>query len=274
MQSSVTDYVVSNATPELSDLLIDAYSMLLSIEVVGFEDMCDELLLNSGVAESFTIVTSIHDFIQNTIKSLLLEYGLTISEEASLADTLVILEASIDIQTYDNIVDILRVIESDFNTEEKVAELYSYVSTETPSFFLMNIMNANPAIIDRIKELTNMWSEEVYLGNKDDETKVTKLKQFCNYILSTNIGIVQTLIDGIAVGYPFETYLKQNGPILEMLTADAAAKELIATALISSDATDNIIGHIRNHLHNYVSDLTKVTAIDKIANDLLIGFNR
>lgn len=272
MVNFTQEYLKAAATPEYLFLTTEIMSLLEEKGYDNFTDTYDEVInINSGLGAT-AVVDLLHEKNVSTLRTVAAEHGIQFVDEVNLSDMLVCIRALFDIQSYDNPGDIINTLSSNMGPEETLSELFSFVSSKEPEFFLPLFDEVTDTLISKIKELYTQSIPVIDHVNKD--LYIDNLNKVCTLLGTKDLHTLTILIEGLDVGFAMKVYLDMLGNKLATLEPKRIAQELLCITQISSDIKDNPLKSVRDILPIYIHDELKYGAIDVEFNRLLLEYNR
>ena len=231
------------------------------------------------------LLTDLHVIVDN----ILAVQGVRLIEEVLASDKIKIAKGLLAIFDYSDRAGILRILETDYNPEEKIAELLSLVTDMSTEDIFINIQEVNPAVptkmIELIHEEANQFVENAY--NKTMKSIVDLYVKFKENLLEKKPFFTDKyLMDVSTLGMSFEYYLEDTlqHPEFKSLLAkldtltkmsdEATAQEvslyLIGMAILCIDGQSNPNDVIRSNMHLVTNNINTLGILETHVSKNLI----
>lgn len=278
MQEELKIYLLDNASHEVYDLMKKAFDIFDDIYPVDIHDKYLELIMSQdndteSAINNGDVLTVVIDLTKFYLNRILEEHLIKVNEDISFSNLIIVVEALLDIQDYEDDETILNIINLDIDNEEKLAEILSLVSPLDQSEILLEIENVDTSLLERIKE--SVTEESIYIPDEvevNEDKYLKEIKVFEKFIKTDSLISLSLMKANVKPGYLFSVYANMLGSDLEQLEANELARELVGISLISVDGISNPKATIAKHIENYVSDMRKITQIDIKVTELLNQF--
>lgn len=275
MQEELRIFLVDNAGPEVYDLMIRAFDIFEDMYPVDIHNKYLELVVTQDDRDSGETLALILDLTKFYLDRILVEHQITLSENTGFPNLIIIVEALLAIQEYEDTDTIKDILDLELDQEEKLSEILALVAPLDASELLIEIEEVGSALIDRLREYV---TKETLVVNEvvelPEEAYLEEIRLFDEFSNHTPLIILDTLKSGVKVGYLFEIYLGLTGDIIDTLKPEEVARELLAMALVSIDGHSNPKSVISKHIEKYVTDMRKITQIDIKVTDLLLKYQK
>lgn len=275
MLDMLNSYLGVAATPELHDVLRRADTAMKKISNYDFDSYYFELMMTDDTRDEGETLAAIIQGSRSFMHQLLVEHGVTMMADTPLEMLSKLLEGIVELPTYGNVDEIHAIINSNHSPIETFSELMTVLTGVVTEDIMVHSQDISTSLIRRIltlttkKEETTITEEEVLVRDKH----VKKLKEFSGYIQREQLTMIDMVKEGMPVGYPFKVYADFIGRRLEQMTPERIAHELYAMALCSVDGINNPRAIIGANINNYIADISLITKVDIIVNDLMVKLN-
>ena len=157
-----------------------------------------------------------------------------INDEADLGTIAEIAKSILYIQHYEDKESILNTLDADFHGEERLCELFRFVSDFSVDRFIVAIDSVNEGIFIKLREI---YTEEINDQAEDEEiglirSKLKILKTYLNYDDAVGFKLIRK---SASIGLSFNHYLFYIKKKIEELDIETAAKELMVLLVMSKD---------------------------------------
>lgn len=266
-------FLVDNVSPEIYDLVYQAFEIFDDIYPPNLRDRFEEILYtqDESLVDTSTPAIAIVSLTRFYLLNILQEHGMSLNDDVDLSRLVKIVQALIDIQSYEDQQTIIDILNLDIDKEEKFAEILSLVMDMDTSEILLELEDVSQGLLNRLKEYTLTEPQNsVIEETKDYSQYVKNLLEYKDFVKNERLKLFNLVEEGLKPGYPFEVYGNIIGREFEAMEPIQAAKELLGMALISADGNGNPKSKITEHIDKYVADLRKITQIDIKVTDLLL----
>lgn len=212
--------------------------------------------------------------------------GVTLKEEVLLSEKVKLARGLLDIFDYSDRTALMRVVETDQNPEEKLAELFSMVTPFDTEYAFEMIQEVNPAVPERIKELI---VEEVMQESYDAVMKeiVELYIKFKQNLLDNKPFYTDKHVAAVdTIGLDYNTYLtdllkhkeftdllatlETMGKIGDESVYQQISHYLIGIACLSADGFTTPIETIRKHMDKVTNNINALGKLENhISKDLI-----
>lgn len=272
MLDILREYLSEAAPPAVKDAVEAAHQAFERVQLPAYEEGFEELLLTDDTNDTGGTVDSIIRLTQQLQSKILAEHGIVLHEDTSLEVGTILIEGLVDLPDYGDPDRVWQTASMDGSTEEVFAELMALVTPYPVEEVLVAVESVSTTLITRVKDVVPS-PEERALSDADRATQrnyLHRLQGFCQLIDNSQLKIVALLQQGLDVGFPLATYADTIGRDLESLSPEAAAHELIAMAIVSSDCSNNIAAGVQQQLDHYIANLNLITRITIVVRDLVV----
>lgn len=283
---------------ELKNLLVltradntaDTFDMAVGLfETMGQDDYMGifEATISSspGLTDEELVGELIND-LNVLINNIFSIQGVTLIDDIVLSDKVKLAKGLLDIFDYSDRSTLARIVETDLNPEEKLAELLSLVTeyeTETAFSFIEEV---NPAVPERIKELiVEEIMEESY--NEVMKTIVELYIRYKERLMGNEPFYLDKHVSAIdTIGLEYKTYLTdllKHQPFIELLSKldtiskiggeeiySQISKYLIGIACLSTDGFAKPIETIRAHMDQITNNINALSKLETYISKYLI----
>lgn len=276
MLPELRDFLAESATPEQLDLIEGAIGAIDGIGLENYKDTYTELLMTNETRDAGETILAIHDYTEQVLGQILQEHGIVISDETTILMMTKIVEGIMSLQDYECPQDLLDLIADDATTEENLAVLLQQVTEYYAETYMSVLEFVNPYLIKRLKDNVqrdsdNQPAEDV---NPLEAEQIERLKKYVRFLSGSDNTIIDHVRSGLSLGYPLSTYVRSLGLNIEQMPPKRCAQELIAMALISSDAYQKPDESITTIIDHFISSIDQITQITIAMRDILVRFER
>lgn len=267
-------FLIDNATPEENDLFNQAYEIIDELYSVEVQNYYQDILFtqDESIRDTGETLNKFYQLFKNLLFRILTEHQITVNEDIDFARLIKIVQALLDIQGYDNLDDIVYILETEDDNEQKLAEALALVCDMQAEELLLEIENVSDGFITNLQEFTKVTPiSNIIEDAVDTSVYLNRIKQF-NKFIKIETRIFKLMKEGLKAGYTFEVYSNIFGRELETLSVDEIVLELLSMCYMSVDGYNNPKATIKAHIDKMISDFRKITQVDIKITDMLLKY--
>lgn len=253
----------------------DDYMSIFEATINSMPDNTEEEVIDN-------LLMDLHVLINNIFSI----QGVALKEEVLLSEKVKLARGLLDIFDYSDRTALMRIVETDQNPEEKLAELFSLVTPFETEYAFDMIEEVNPAVPERVKELiVEETMEESYNAAMKEMVELyIKFKQ--NLMDNKPFYTDKHLSNVESVGLGYSTYLndllkyKDFTDLLATLDTmsrvgdesvyQQISRYLIGIACIAADAFTTPIEAIRKNMDKVTNNINALGKLEnQISKDLI-----
>ena len=263
------NYLTQTASPELVALFDRAVTLFDSLDMDDYMFSFDAVMgeATSGVTEE--IIDRLTSTLDELLDTLLKQHGVVMAETTTLDTELTVLEGLMLVQNWEDKAGLSLLLESEQSSEEVFAELMSYLTGVQTENLLLELLDVDKALLNRIREEFACASDmteavEEVQQQVTDYAKVRGLEWPCFLKFDRLVKYFGFLKQ------PFALYLKSYmvehnvGPSRD--SAEAVyldwAQELVVLAAISEEGLAKALPLVRENMTTLTTDLNVSTKLD------------
>lgn len=275
MLDILSSYLATATSPEMHAVLRDAHSTMAKISNYDYDGYFTELLMTDGDRDEGETVQAVIEGTQGFLHGLLGEHGVKMMPGTHIELLTKTLRALVEIPTYGNAEELHGLILAGHSSHETFAEIMHVMTTVSTEEYMLATESVSSNLISRVTELVVNKEEETVSEEETliRSTHILKLKRYSGFIQKEDLRMIHMVKDGMPVGYPFKVYADYIGREFENYPAEKIAHEMYAMALCAVDGMHNPRAVIGAHINNYVSDISTITKVDIIVNDIMVKMN-
>lgn len=273
-------YTASAFSPELQQVIGDAIVVFDRINAGNYQDEYVNILMNINNVDITTTNDAIVAHTQKVQAEILLMHGIELSEGVSISDATFVINALLDIQSYDNPAELLKASELTGDPIEVLSDVISVTTHKTVEELMHLFLKVEPALITTIREfLASKISFVLTSTSPDNKKYIDSLKKYIAYLKHINediesLIITRLMLAGVGLGYSFETYAKMAMSQMDGMDPNAIAVELVGLAYVSEDGNENPLVVINGSLDNLFHDIKITTLISIKVNEVILDLNQ
>lgn len=271
MDAGLEIYIKENYNNEKSDLLFESFELFELCSIEGAANGFYEILMQEGNKD---YIDTNHDFehlAYTMLISVLKDHGIFLNEEAPLMVVNQFVDGIINIQYYLGVTDVMRTLESDLDTEEKLVEILSFVTPMEPQRALQYIESIDMSLISNINDIFSI-KENTELQDLVEQATVAKcvnkyrnVNRFLKEIDTVTNRLVKA---NVFVGGSLEEYLPFIAHKFDDMKVEQLGIELFSLLSITKDGVDNPQQCFSEHADQLFGDLTEISNITNQINKL------
>lgn len=211
---------------------------------------------------------------------LLRRHEVILTEEASIADQILILRSLQLLQSCECHSDVIAITDSDLDYIEQFISLMQLVTVvEQPTTLMTKIESVSTSLIEAIARLhKGKETDEVSLASDEQLAELKKLYTYYKEVLhkdSSNIWAIKILEAGVNLGGEFDYYYKLVQARIDAITDPIElAQQLFMLFMIGSDTWQSILPYWRGHNEEIISDMNLLTKVDMHLADQIAKYER
>lgn len=269
------------------DIFDEAISLFETMGQDNYMEIFEATVSSSPGLTDEQVVLELLDDLHLIVNNIFTVQGISLIDEIVLSDKIKIAKAILSIFDYSDRVAIARILETDLNPEEKIAELISLVSDIPTEEAFTFITDVNPGVIARLSEVIKDNESETIEINDDFKKVIQTYILFKQKILNdSHILTDKYLVEGGTIGLPYSVYLEDllkhkafSDLLIEMdditkandnSKTDEIAKHLLGIAILSIDSNGNYAKVIKDNLSSITSNVAHTTKIESSISEQLI----
>jgi hypothetical protein len=278
MREELAIFVRENYSPEKQELLKEGFSVFEDLQLQEYDTPFMELITEFNSRDYLDIVADFELLVQNSLVSLIKEHGIELSTEADLTSIVKIIKSIIDIQFYDDKETILRFLETDYDSVEKLSNILSLTNDYTVENYCLAIEEVNDNIFNLLQQLCITGDSDIsepIVADERSKAVIKTLKKLRDFYDSNDFIAFKIIEKGFGVLLSFDiykNYLKRA--LLENTNELLIAKEIYAVLVISEESHISPLNYFRKISYELLDDVTLVTKVDtqitKLINDFEI----
>lgn len=275
MDAGLEIYVKDNYNNEKADLLFESFELFELCSIEGAANGFYEILMQEGNKD---YMDTTHDFEQlaySMLFNVLKDHGIFLNEEAPLMIVNQFVDGIINIQYYLGVTDVMRVLESDFDSEEKLVQILSFVTPMETERALQYIESVDMSLISNINDIFSI-KETTELQDMVDEAIVAKCVnkyRNVNRFLKEADTVANRLVKAnVFIGSTFEEYLPFIAHKFDDMKVEQLGVELFSLLSITKDGVDNPQQCFSEHADRLFGDLTEISNITNQINKLAVQY--
>ena len=269
------------------DIFDEAISLFETMGQDNYMEIFEATVSSSPGLTDEQVVLELLDDLHLIVNNIFTVQGISLIDEIVLSDKIKIAKAILSIFDYSDRVAIARILETDLNPEEKIAELISLVSDIPTEEAFTFITDVNPGVIARLSEVIKDNESETIEIDEDFKKVIQTYILFKQKILNdSHILTDKYLVEGGTIGLPYSVYLEDllkhkafSDLLIEMdditkandnSKTDEIAKHLLGIAILSIDSNGNYAKVIKDNLSSITSNVAHTTKIESSISEQLI----
>lgn len=237
----------------VSDQLIDVYERFINFlsekEIFTFYYYILELIATRNNYETTEFVLRLNDIIASQVDAILIDFDIELSDEITVPESLVFLEAFFKIEHWDDQDRLQSLINNAESTEIALADVIAEISGISSGTILPWLKKVSPEVISNISSLTKSHDDESYIDLLPDdpvhyEKVKTKLKSYlAEYKEGVNVDEFM-IKEGMRILTPYVRLLAGyiSGNYIDLTEFSRMENPLLTGRKLINSISDNLIG--------------------------------
>lgn len=278
----IRNYLVQSASPELVQQFDDANELFEALDFDAHLDRFDQVIGETSGMGDDALIQGLISALDEMLHALLAAHGIEMVEQAITKDLVFVLKNLVALTTWEDRDTVRRVLESEGNAEEKLAELLALYSADNTERILLILESVNPSLL---LTLRGVVGEEDEVCNTDYSELVTLIQQYesAKRVFSIPSCFLDRMTHSAgALGLPFRTYferfLQAAHPYLGDEPSDnmirSFAQELVLCGILSAEGIAKTRDKVGEYMNEIYSDLKYSTKLDMSIMDSIIKVQR
>lgn len=275
MDAGLEIFVKDNFGQDKVDLLYESFELFELADIEGVNNRFYEIIMEESNTDVGETARLFEDHAYQTLTDLLRNHGIILVDEASLMMVNQFVDGILNLQYYMGVEDVLRVMESDFDTSEKLVNALMFVTPMEESRALTNIEMVDPSLIDKIEDMFNAKS----LDENPDEIKeaivakcVNKYRNVYRFLKEADTVAFRLVKANVFIGGEFEEYLPFIAHTFDDMPLQQLGIELFSLMAITKDGVDNPAKCFSAHADQLFGDISHISNINNQINKLVVEF--
>lgn len=261
----IEQFINSNFTPEMASSVNNLFEIIEQLTEEDFQQDYLAVLMDDSEGIESTEDRFI-SMMGDNLDYLFLIHGVTINQESGMSERIQLIRDIVNIEDYIDRSAIMRALESSSDPVEALAAIIEVTTTGTDfskTRLYTIIDDVKPELIETIRDLCAKHDEEDSERSQANETLVTNLKRFKEYMENVPVLAFTLTEQGVPVGAPFERYLPFiPEELVKSKDYKVIARELLSVLFMSSDSYENPIKYFRDNSQLIFDDLPTITKVD------------
>lgn len=266
MLDALKMYLCDQGLDELYELLLRAFH-IFDARDLDYDHIYESLMHEAPGKEAEQELDDLHHETHQLLDQIMTSYAVKPTMESALIDKVRVIEGLMGIEDYLDRMEMLLVLSNtDIESLDRAVMVLELTSEYNADKLYEVIEEAN---IDYFKENLEDTTTAMDRGVEEVAARVRKFNKFCG---EESLHFIQLLRSGVDLGYNLELYADLLDHHLTELPPETAAKNMIAAALASDDAADNVAVSWSKYLEVIFPDPEMVTKVSVAMNKLMMEF--
>lgn len=271
MFETLAAYLDACVTPEQRKVCLDACNALVDAGVEDLQFMIEQELAVADSLDSDSVLGIAQGVLIPLYANVLSEFGVTLTEEANLAQYVDVFKALDQIDNYDDPETLQGYCDSPEGSQAALADILSVLGTAGSDEYLTILAYVSPSLLERISELT-------VRENVDELPKpaiVTEARErVVNYLKLPNVSAAatvfrQALEDGLRLGMSLDALIAPYRSQLDGMEPARLTIELLGFALASGNDSAFMRTILSREFEHHQLTADQILKVDVLIRQLL-----
>lgn len=229
-------------TPECFTVFENARAILQAYNVTTLDERLEGIYHDGSSQDKDLMMVAVQRTIEGMISDLICQHGIDLSDEASLKDCNAILSALFMVQSIEDPIPYLRLIEvNNLDAIEKFCEVIGPLANIDPATMMTLIEDVEDSLITRLRVCLETQETKLEAVSDQDTLMpeyVDQLKAFFEHFGKDLIGY-QIIESGMRLFLPVETYITLFDEHLKDDHPETLALMIYSVLILGSDSWNN-----------------------------------
>jgi len=266
-------YLNTLATPEQAKIILSALEAMADIGDNGIEDFIDDVIARENQWTEDLPFYLMERVIKPHFQKLFLEFGITVSKDASIQIQTGILGGLLAIEDESFHSAIRDIISSDISNEETFSEIISLVTELNSIEVLEALESVSSSFIEQLNEIVSEKEDPEEIDLPDPKAREASRNRVKHYLASipNSQWIADKIRSGFICGLPFKIaigiYYNEINALIEQ-SPESAIKAFIGVFLSTSAHIDELDALITEWIHSCCEQIDQSTQWIGIYNSI------
>lgn len=277
MDQGIELFIKDSFIEDKADTLRESLEVFEKCNLEDYEIQFNSILMQESSVDTIELLNDFEQLVISNLKYILGTYAVKVIDDTPISMMNQICTGLADTEFYLDGVEILRVIEADLDTEEKLALILQSVTGIDDQLILAHLFSVSDSLISRIEEvfIKNSFEPQEEIEQRSKEHMVLKeVANVVRFLGADNLIGLNLIKAGVRVNAQFLQYLKYFEKHLDDMKIPELAKELFVLLTMSSDGNKNVLITYSKHSNVLFHELDKVSKIYSELNNLIASFDR
>ena len=252
----------SSLCPEVFHGLYErVYTLVRELQIEEFETELTDLAMSSDLYDPSEVAVRYNTIMYNYLAQVLEQHDVKMSDDATLEDAVVLCEAILLMQDWDDHDAILRILENIASNEEKIAEVVYTVTTKSMESVMLIVESVSDAFIAKLVEFHNKEAQDDTEAGTTNDVLLQQLKIAVKYYEGNAI-IFKMINSGVPVGASLQFYMNMYAPYISQIPRETLAKELHCMLLTAEDSYGSVVSKFSEISDWIFDDLNEITKLN------------
>lgn len=281
MNPTIQNYFENNYTLELQEVLNKTISLFTRLNLFSYETYILNTLAEITNENSDFIGSNFIAYFEGLVVGLEKGFGFRLSEDLTLEQRTDFVRAYVDLEDYIDHEAVVRVLETDMNASEKLAEVVALTGAPHKDILISFICDVDESALETLEQLHLSSAKQEDLENETDAPSappehVKQVKAYILYLSTFPLVFknAQLVRDGYEIGLPFSVYWdKVKGEVTQLDSASFAI-EFVGLCLLSKDHWANPYLAYPAIAEEIFDSLNIITSVNIFVQNLIAGFTK
>ena len=277
MDAGIELFIKESFIEDKSDTFRESFEVFSRANLEDHENEFNALLMEESSLDRVYVLNAFEELISTNLSFILATYGVKVADETPISLMNQICKGLTDVEYYLDSTEMLRITESDLDTEEKLSRILQAVTGIDDQLILFHLFKVTPSLIDRVEEVfekNSFESQEDLIERADQHLVLKNLQNISRFLSNDNFIGLNLIKAGVHVNSGFLQYLRYFERHLDDLKPPELAKELFILLTMSSDCNKNILMAYSKHSNILFHELDKISKVYSELSNLISLYDR
>ncbi|MGI9211239.1 MAG: hypothetical protein ACR2HF_02100 [Methylococcaceae bacterium] len=276
MDPLIENFIKEQYPPELMAELMRSFKLLDQYNVTAHEDEIMNVLMTDDISEPIERYYTVLGLVLVQLKRVMMAHKLVLRDEVTIGQYNDWLEALYTLQGLEQYGDIARWLESDLSDEEQLVEIIAYLSSQTTSQLIDQIMEIDEEFMDDLRTFVYVQEQKKVIEStqtvQDEELILRRLKCL-QRVLAPETGLgIRLAASGFLPGRPLVVYKGLIGLPWREKDPTVLARDIVSLLMLCDEHQDPMTVLYRKYNTLFLNDLDTIQKVDIAVLKLSLAF--
>lgn len=253
----IIEWLRSTVDNETANLYLRAFKLFDDLNVEDYALPFQEFFNLIDDYDSDFIIGQMNLTVETMLESLLNQHGIFVSDDATPAQMVLIIEAIEFLPKFEDANAVLTILDSDIDNEEKLNSILELVTIESVETFLTIVERINPGLIRKIRQLFETKAQQqanaVVVNQEELMKKVELIKKLYKGIETSPV--YKRIQEGLHFNLKFDFYFGLVWEEISVNQPNDIARDMLAIIVMSIDKSEKVLEVLKEVIGTNVGDL-------------------